>query len=86
MCVVGIEEKTLEMRLESWRSRAKDFGLCSPLSRRLSKSLNHEKNNTIKSVVNEDISGSNISRMALKAGKTQAGDQRRGSCNNLCQW
>ena len=33
--VVGIEEKTLEMRLERWSSRAKDFGLCSPLNRRL---------------------------------------------------
>lgn len=29
---------------------------------------------------------SNISWMALKAGNTKAGDQRRGLCNNLCQW
>lgn len=32
MYVVGIEEKTLEKRLERW-SRVKDFAFCSPLER-----------------------------------------------------
>lgn len=31
-------------------------------------------NNTIESVVNEDISGSNLSGMALKGGETKSGN------------
>lgn len=41
--------------------------------------------NTTESIVNEGISGSNISWMALKGEEIRAGDQMGSSYNNLYQ-